>query len=195
MSVVQSPHMCVEVLQTGFSAVQFVSARHSTHLPESGSQTGVADVAEQSAFVEHSGGAVFVKLHVTSCPSASGIVAVRVPVSPDPTGSCVVSSVQTTAVNENGAGSTSVTVYDLKVVIPEKTRVFERVGSASSSSANVDGSSPPVDVKLKSSALSGTVSLTTVIVAGNTTASAETDRSCFPVLHRPGLQVNAMSAM
>jgi hypothetical protein len=192
-SPVQGPQVCVAVSQTGADAVQFASVRHSTHLPEAGSQTGVAGVAEQSAFVEHCGGAVLVNLHVTSCPSASGIVAVRVAVSPDPTGSCVVSSVQATPVSEKGAASASVTVYCPKVVIPEKTCVL--VDEPSSVRVKLDGLSPPVDVKLKLSALSGTVSLTTVIVAGNTTASAEMDRSCFPVLQRPGLHVNAMSAM
>jgi hypothetical protein len=98
-------------------------------------------------------------------------------------------------VSENGAGSVSVTVYCPKVVTSEKTRLFERAVAESSSSEKVAGVSPPVAVNSKTPGLSGSTSLATVILPGKTTASAEIERSCFPVLQRPGLHVNATSAM
>jgi len=114
----------------------------------------------------------------------------------------VASSVQTRRVREKVPGSFSVTVYVVNVVMFEKAWVLDIADGegrvASSSSVKVEELRPPVVEKVKSSGLSGRASLTTVIWPGKTTASAASDRSCFPVPQRPELftpHVNATSAV
>src|SRR4030095_4877743 len=190
-SPVQGTQVLVEVSQMGVLPEQSELSRQATHLPLVSSQTP----DEQSASVVKSGVTLLVNVHVTACPSARVNVAVRVPVSVDPTGSPLMSSVHSSAVRENGAGSVSVTEYWAKVVRPENSRVFERGETGSSSRKKPAGSRPPVLENPKSFGSSGTTFLATASFPGETTASAEMVRSCLPVLHRPGLQPNARSAM
>src|ERR1051325_7725667 len=113
---------------------------------------------------------VFVKVQLTFSPS------LRLTLSVVPEADCVppfgVVTVQGgfPKLRVHPAGAAALNVYVAKLVMPGYVRVFDSVGSESSSSEKLDGERPPVAEKPKSCGSFGTASFVILIEAGKITA-------------------------